>query len=248
MTELIAARPQLGLTQLHLDIFDVRGAVIIGERAALVWDTLSHPRDMEPVRDLIGDKPTYVVYSHADWDHCWGTSALHPEIVFGHYVCGVRFSSGEVAAKLKEHQAAEPKIWDDIQLVPPTVLIERATIDLGGVQVALHSLAGHTRDCMVAFIPEWGILLAGDTVETPFPVIEEGGAVLDNWIDRLTEWAADERVQQVIPAHGEIGDRTIIERNLRYLTDIRAGKTPDVPAELDNFYTKTHMENLTYMP
>ncbi|MBA3874498.1 MAG: hypothetical protein H0X30_35660, partial [Anaerolineae bacterium] len=40
-------RPNLWLTELNLDDFDVRGAVIIGENRVMVWDTLSHPRDMK---------------------------------------------------------------------------------------------------------------------------------------------------------------------------------------------------------
>lgn len=45
------------LTELVLGDFDVRGAVVAGEKRVLVWDTLSHPRDMEGVRALAGNKP-----------------------------------------------------------------------------------------------------------------------------------------------------------------------------------------------
>ncbi|RIK55767.1 hypothetical protein DCC62_31070 [candidate division KSB1 bacterium] len=74
MTILKKFRPGLWLTELHLDDFDVRGAVIIGEKSAVVWDSLSHPRDMQPVRVLLAQKDWQLVYSHADWDHVWGTA------------------------------------------------------------------------------------------------------------------------------------------------------------------------------
>jgi glyoxylase-like metal-dependent hydrolase (beta-lactamase superfamily II) len=247
MTNLRKFRPGLWLTELVLNEFDVRGAVIVGEQRVLVWDTLSHPRDMAPVAELAGGKPIYVVYSHADWDHCWGTAEFKAEVIIGHGECAARFASGEVARYLAQKQAAEPGQWGEVQLIAPTVIVNEATIDLGGVQVTLHSLAGHTLDCMVALIPAWGILLAGDTVETPLPVVEEAGAVFDNWIDRLSFWAANEQVQTVIPSHGEIGDRSLIERNLRYLRDLRSGKRPDVPAQMDAFYTETHAGNLKIM-
>jgi hypothetical protein len=40
-------RPTLWLTELVLDDFDVRGAVIVGQERVLVWDTLSHLSTME---------------------------------------------------------------------------------------------------------------------------------------------------------------------------------------------------------
>lgn len=45
-----------------------------GRRRALVWDTLSHPRDMAGWLPLISPLELVIVYSHADWDHIWGTA------------------------------------------------------------------------------------------------------------------------------------------------------------------------------
>ena len=95
-------RPGLWLTELVLDDFDVRGAVIVGDKRVMVWDTLSHPYDMRPVIALTADKPIDVVYSHADWDHCWGTAALKADIIIGHERCAERFRNGDVAKRLDE--------------------------------------------------------------------------------------------------------------------------------------------------
>lgn len=239
-------RPNLWLTEIILEEFDVRGAVIIGEERVLVWDTLSHPRDMQGIAELAGEKPIYVVYSHADWDHCWGTAGLNTSVIIAHDVCGTRFETGEVAAHLAEKQAAEPGLWDDVQLVPPNRLFRHMiTVDLGGVLVELHPLPGHTDDCLVAFIPQWGILLAGDTVETPLPYLHESSIpVLPQWLGKLDEWRRTERVRTVIPSHGEIGDRNLITQNVHYLRDLRDGKPPTVPAEMTAFYTETNTNNM----
>src|SRR4051794_19672829 len=74
MITLTEFRPGLWLTELALADFDVRGAVIIGQQRAVVWDTLSRPSDMTPVQALIGNQALSIVYSHADWDHVWGTA------------------------------------------------------------------------------------------------------------------------------------------------------------------------------
>lgn len=244
MTILREFRPGLWLTELSLDEFDVRGVVVRGRERALVWDSLSHPRDMAPVAELLGDLPYVLVYSHADWDHVWGTGGLPaPRTVIAHDACLRRFAD-DVPATLAEMQAAQPGRWDDVALVPPTLTFpERMTIDLGGVTVELHHLPGHTEDCLVALIPAWGILLGGDAVEDPFPLLSET-TILGDWARRLRPWAINTRVETVIPAHGAIDGRRLIRNNIAYLDALRRGNDPAVGADGDAFYAASHAENL----
>jgi len=244
MTVLTEFRPGLWLTELDLGDFAVRGALIIGTEAAVVWDTLSQPRDMQPLRAHIGNRALRVVYSHADWDHVWGTAGLaEPGApVISHAACLDRFGA-DVPVTLAEKQAAEPGVWDDVLLMSPTQTFEcELALDLDGITLELHHLPGHTPDCIVGFIPEWGLLLAGDTVESPLPVVP-ADSPLDRWIAELQRWAADTRVQTVIPAHGAIGGRALITRNIAYLQALRTGGPLDVPDHLDDFYRETHAAN-----
>lgn len=247
MINLQEFRPGLWLTELDLPEFAVRGAVIAGGQRTVVWDTLSHPSDMAPVHPLVENQETVIVYTHADWDHVWGTAGLdyNERAIIGHAECLARFST-DVPLTLEKKQTAEPGVWDAVVLVAPNLIFQDEwPFDLGGVTLTLHHLPGHTEDCLVGFIPEWGVLLAGDTVETPFPVIP-ADSPLDQWIAALEKWAQDERVQTVIPAHGPIGGRELIERNLTYLQAIRDQRQPAVPAELDDFYRETHAANIQW--
>ncbi|MFN8490366.1 MAG: MBL fold metallo-hydrolase [Caldilineaceae bacterium] len=242
-------RPNLWLTELDLKDFAVRGAVIVGDQRAVVWDTLSHPRDMTPVLPLIGDKELVIVYTHADWDHVWGTAGLPyaAKTIIGQTQCLARFAA-DVPTKLQEMQAVEPGQWDEVELIAPTTTFQdELSLALGGVTLTLHYLPGHTEDCIVGFIPEWGVLLAGDTVETPLPVVPTDSP-LDQWLAALEMWAQNPRVQTVIPAHGMIGGRELIERNIAYLHALREGRPPDVSGELDDFYRETHAANITWRP
>ncbi|MEZ4668541.1 MAG: MBL fold metallo-hydrolase [Anaerolineae bacterium] len=248
-TSIRALHHDMWLTELVLAEFDVRGAVIVGEQRALVWDTLSHPRDMEAVRGLVDEKPVDVVYSHADWDHCWGTAGLNAEMIIAHDSCGQRFRSGEVAEALAKKQEREPGEWDAVQIIPPTLTFTGfLSVDLGGVTVELHYLPGHTEDCLVAWIPKWGVLLAGDTVETPLPYLNDNSVeLLPEWISGLEKWAADERVQTVVPAHGEVGDRSVIMRTLEYLKALQMGSPILLPDDLPPFYSESHARNQALM-
>ncbi len=243
-TTLIEYHPGLWLTERRLDEFDVRGAVVVGSERALVWDTLSHPRDMEPVHALLSDRPFSIAYSHADWDHVWGTAGLPAaSSIVAHDACAGRFSA-EVPETLARMQVEKPGQWDDVLLIPPTLTFSTTlTFDLGDVTVELSYLPGHTLDCLVAFIPEWSILLAGDTVETPFPIVN-GGAGLGDWMRQLQGWAVDERVATVIPCHGEIGGRDLVRRNIDYLAGLRDRETPAIPSNMTAFYRAGHERNV----
>ena len=238
-------RPGLWITELSLADFDVRGAVIVGETRMLVWDTLSKPRDMQQVAELVGSKPVDVVYSHADWDHCWGTAALKPDTIIAHERCAERFRSGEVAKRLAEKQAQEPDQWDTVAVLPPTMTFAQSlTLDLGGLTVELHALPGHTTDCIVAWIPQWRVLLAGDTIETPLPYLNaESVAFLPQWISALETWNANDQIRVVVPSHGAVGDRALISHNIDYLRALQTAQPWEIPAESTRFYVDTHAKN-----
>jgi glyoxylase-like metal-dependent hydrolase (beta-lactamase superfamily II) len=239
--------PEIWVTRVSLDDYDVRGVLILGERRAVVWDTLSRPRDMRPFLPMIGSRELVIVYSHADWDHVWGTAGLDYDgvTIVGHERCGERFGT-DVPMVLAEKRAAQPGAWDDVVLVPPTECFEREwSLDLGGMTLMLRHLPGHTPDCIVGLIPERGALLAGDTVETPCPVVP-ADSPLSDWISELLEWADDPRVQHVIPAHGPMGGREILEQNVRYLEGIRAGQPIEPEGPLTDFYRDTHLSNIRW--
>jgi glyoxylase-like metal-dependent hydrolase (beta-lactamase superfamily II) len=245
MTNIKQFAPNLYLTEVHLDEFDVRGAVIVGSKRAVVWDTLSHPRDMQPVNALVEGKHTMVVYTHADWDHIWGTAGLRYQEIIAHDQCHERFLN-DVPFTLQEKKTEQPDQWNEVILVPPMMTFSgKMTIDLGDVTLELRHLPGHTLDCIVGFIPEWGVLLPGDTLETPLPVVEEYSPV-EAWIQELQRWEQDQRVLTIIPAHGDIADRSLLTHNIKYLKSLLDGSDIQLPAVMQPFYHETHQKNLEF--
>jgi glyoxylase-like metal-dependent hydrolase (beta-lactamase superfamily II) len=231
-------------TEVALGEYDVRGVLLVGEGRAVVWDTLSRPSDMSHWIPLIGDREVVVVYSHADWDHVWGTAGLPLEraVIMGHRACQARFTA-DVPQTLRERRLAEPGAWDEVVLIAPdTVFDGDSVVALGSMTLELHHLPGHTPDTIVGFVPEQGLLLAGDTAETPFPVVPSDSP-LAAWIEGLERWERDKRVRTVVPAHGPIGGVEILERNIRYLQALLDGRPLPVTEPLTDFYRKTHESN-----
>lgn len=242
-----ALHKDIWLTRVVLDEYDVRGALILGDHHALVWDTLSRPRDMRAYVPFLAGRELVIVYSHADWDHIWGTAGLPYEgsRIVAHERTRQRFGT-DVPTLLAEKKVAEPGRWESVVLVPPTEAFDdERSIPVGGLTLQLHHLPGHTPDCIVGFIPERGVLLAGDTVETPCPVVPLDSA-LDEWIAKLRRWAEDPQVRTVVPAHGPVGGRELLTQNIDYLESIASGTPAEPRGPLTDFYRTTHQQNVRW--
>lgn len=223
----------------------VRGAVILGERYTIVFDTLYSPRDMVPVLALAGGRrrPILVINSHADYDHAWGNAAFPGVPIIGHAACRERLLVEGDA--LLEKQREDPEEYATSSLVPPDlVFTDTMRIDAGGFTVVLHHLPGHTRDCLVAHIPEHRLLLAGDCAETPIPLLNDGP--LDGWIAALRGWADPALVETVVSSHGPISGIALLRRNADYLESLRHGNPDEAApgAEAPPFYREAHRRNV----
>lgn len=237
-------RRGLHVVEARVDEFDVRCAVVSGTERALVWDALAHPEQMRPVPALLAGRAVTLAYSHADWDHVWGASALPSvEEIVAHESCAERFRH-EVPEELARRRAVEPGRWTEVHLQPPTRTFREAwSLDLGGVTVRLLHLPGHTVDCSVAWIPDWGTLLAGDAVETPVPLLNEGAAV-PTWLEGLRGWEEEEALSLLVPSHGRIGGRELLSETREYLEALLQGRGGRRLAELPAFYRRAHADNV----
>ena len=245
MAQLQKIRQNLWVYEVEYPDFAVRGALVLGERYAAVWDSLTHPSDVAALSDVLGEKPFYLVYSHADWDHCWGTNGFRqaPAAIVGHAECRRRFDD-EAPTTLRQMQLEEEGRWETVRLVPPNLSFTKAlSLDLGGVTLELRHLPGHSLDCIVGWIPEWGVLLGGDTFETPLPVVNHV-EFLDEWLADLETWAARDDLRQTIPAHGSCSGRAALTQSIAYLRALSGDRNFDLPAPLDTFYAETHQKNL----
>ena len=219
--------------------------MVVGARQAAVWDTLAHPDDTSALNAILGDMPYHVVYSHADWDHCWGTSGFSrpPLSVVGHADCRRRFAD-DVPQTLRNMLVSEPGKWDDVRLVAPDLSFSTAMcLDLGGVTLALRHLPGHTSDCIVGWIPEWGVLLSGDAIETPLPVVNSK-QLLGFWLMALQSWARMPKLKRTIPSHGSTSGRQALDQTIAYLEALTGDQDFKLPRRLTKFYRDTHQQNL----
>jgi glyoxylase-like metal-dependent hydrolase (beta-lactamase superfamily II) len=165
------------------------------------------------------------------------TTHFHPEHAFGSqsfsdatYVCNAP-QAEEMAAKGQEYiemfsgfGPGLAELLAEVELVAPDVTYEGAgaRLDLGGVLAELINVGqAHTRGDQVVFLPDSGVLFAGDLVEDRFlPIFPDEDA------DGLLWLAALDRLEALSPTivvggHGQVGDVALIAALRDYLVTVR---------------------------
>ncbi|MGJ8636390.1 MAG: MBL fold metallo-hydrolase [Phycisphaerales bacterium] len=109
-------------------------------------------------------------------------------------------------------------------VTPKNLVDKKETIDHAGSPVTLHHFgAGHTDNDLVIHFENQNIIHTGDLVFNglhPFFFPDHGANAL-GWLVALNQaYNLCDKDTQVIPGHGQPGDRTIIESQMNYLTEL----------------------------
>jgi glyoxylase-like metal-dependent hydrolase (beta-lactamase superfamily II) len=203
------------------------------------------PREDVDLLPVCSGRELVVAYSHADWDHVWGTCGLSQVEVIAHAACARRFEDlDDVARTLREYQGNYQRELAGIRLVAPQRTFETSlTLDLGGITVEFFHCPGHTKDSIVALVPERSLLMGADCIETPIPILNEGAENLQLWIETLSKLERDLRIDICVPSHGTIGGREILRNNISYLQSLSGEANFEIPSPLDDFYKAAHQSN-----
>ncbi len=204
-------------------------AVVDGAEA-LVFDThISRPHAEIIRRTLteLGVTRIRVALSHWHVDHIAGNEVFADcEII-----------ANRLTAALLEQNKAKLETGDPpiAPLIMPNRLFEGAlALSVGGVEVELQQADIHSRDGTVLFLPQTGLLVAGDTLEDPITYVVEPDR-LDHHLTALRR-LADWPISRILPSHGAIEiieaggyDGRFIEASLRYVEKlVRCRTAPDL--------------------
>jgi glyoxylase-like metal-dependent hydrolase (beta-lactamase superfamily II) len=204
--------------------------IVVGERSVLVIDTAMGPRNGERIlaeaKRLGGGRKLLLTTTHFHPEHAFAAQSFTEAT----YVCNAA-QAEEMAAKGPEYiemfsgfGPGLAELLADVELVAPDVTYEgaRAQLDLGGVTVQLINIGqAHTRGDQVVFLPESGVLFAGDLAEDRFlPIFPDEDADGLLWLDALDRLEAlSPRI--VVGGHGEVGDTGLIVAERDYLVAVR---------------------------
>ena len=222
--------------------------IITTQRYVVIVDTVINGATGRKLLDvarekLVNGRQLLVVNSHADYDHCWGNmvfdgeTAIYPAPIIGSKLSVPLFDQPEAQETLKQFQAREPDIFNEVVFVPPTVRVDgRLLIDGGDLTVELFPTPGHTVDHYSLYIPEINTLLAADAAELPYPMARtvDGLPAMRQSLAQLATMNAE----TVLYCHAPVTiGRQLLHDNKAYFDRLeercRAALAQGVPAQPD---------------
>ena len=170
-------------------------ALVAGERA-LLHDTHGSPALAAWMRAELhgrGVRRFEVVSSHWHVDHIAGNAVFQDMPITARAA-----TRAALIAHAPALRGGDPPV--DPLVLPSRILEGDAIWELGGRPVELRGFEIHSNDALVLFLPEDGLLLAGDTLEDPITYVDEPArlAVHLEELDRLAALP----IRRILPCHG----------------------------------------------
>lgn len=195
------------------DIMDVGMYLIEGDKRAALIDTGFGIGDVSSILRMLTDKPIEVYLTHGHVDHGGGIYAFHKVYVPKEDIDLLKWhSKPEIRLGFAATYDSELCLVEDILMHMPFGEIEIETIepgiqiDLGGRNLTVVNLQGHTRGSVGFFDHKTKTLFAGDGCNnSTFLFLRESTSVTE-YRDTLKilkkEW--QERIERILICHGDI--------------------------------------------
>jgi cyclase len=197
---------------------------VVGADHVVVIDTASTERRVKSLRDAISavtPAPVRtVVNTHHHGDHTNGNCLFPDAVVMGRTRCRAEVARNRIGGL---DAIWGPVDWGALEVRPPEVTFESdAELFVDGRRIALIGAgdAAHTTNDVLAWLPEDGVLFAGDLVfngGTPFVLMGSVSGSLTA-LDRIRAL----RPRVIVPGHGEVCDLDVLAGIESYLRFVQA--------------------------
>jgi glyoxylase-like metal-dependent hydrolase (beta-lactamase superfamily II) len=199
-----------------------------------------------------GLRPAVAWSTHPHWDHVLWSAELGDAPRYA-APAAVSFLATERGAMLEQLGQSAP--GHDLELAGRMQPLDGTAIPWDGPDARLIVHDGHAPGHGAVFLPDSGVLLAGDMcsdMEIPLLDTEEKDPLGDyrTGVERL---ASVPGVRQVVPGHGHIGDAAELRRRLdldtAYLDAVSAGQPyqdPRLTADSPEWMRTMHQNQVRY--
>ncbi|HLG56312.1 MAG TPA: MBL fold metallo-hydrolase [Vicinamibacterales bacterium] len=208
-------------------------AIIVGSRATLVVDTGLGARNGEVIMREVGkvskNRGLYLAVTHFHPEHDLGAGGFPANTKM--------LRSRDQQADIDEFGLQTAKQFASFSPLTGELLQgaefrkadqffdKELTIDLGGVRVRLMAMGpNHTRGDIAFWVEPDSILVSGDVVMSTMPAFGSPYSKLSVWLQSLDRFE-QLKPRRIVPAHGPMGDTSMIVRWKTLLTTVRARAT-----------------------
>ena len=238
--------------------FNYGSVVLHKAKKAIVFDTMKFVADAKKVKDYMRDLGIdhfTVVNTHWHSDHTGGNSLYQDDNIIATSKSRRRMEQNKKLIETggKGEIGGDPGDVDAIAFIenpfpvvyPNITFNTRLELYLEDIKIELFNIHIHTKDCLVGYLPHEKILISGDTLEAPLPLIIEVGSIpvqIEN-LKKLTEMD----IKMIIPPHGNLErydkggyDKSLIDNTINYLTKIlsRVNESNFLEGSMEEYITK----------
>lgn len=222
------------MTVFQSSLYQTTSTVVQTRDLILVVDPTWLPHEISEIREYVmrikGERPIYLLFTHADFDHIIGYKAFPEAMTIGSIEMENHPEKESVIEQIEEFdsryyvQRSYPIHFPKLDIV---IKQEGESISIGETQLTFYSAPGHTPDGLFTVIDSLGLLIAGDYLSNvEFPYIYHSSLAYEETMNKVEGILKNHSIRLLVPGHGQVTDvaleiKTRMERSLDYIHELR---------------------------
>ncbi|MFX3636003.1 MAG: MBL fold metallo-hydrolase [Candidatus Pristimantibacillus sp.] len=237
------------VTVFQSELFQTTSTVIQTDEIVLIVDPNWLSGEVELIKEYVntikGNRDTYLLFTHGDFDHIIGYQAFPDARVIG-------------SAELHNHSQKEQKLqlireFDNKYYITRSYPIEFPRLDIvidedgqqlriGSTTLTFYLAPGHTADGLITIVEPLGVMIAGDYLSHfELPFIYHSAKAYNQTLEKAEHIFASHSIALLIPGHGQSTDdsaemRRRLELATDYMKRLCAAVLANNESELDGLY------------
>lgn len=213
-----------------------------GNDKACLIDTCVGIKGLRSLAESVTDKPLTVLLTHGHVDHAMGApefdevymNSKDHEVYTKHSPLTER--KGYIAASLGGEEGWMKNDENFVPVKEPIYkeLQDESTFELGGINLEVYQLPGHTKGTMIVLIPEEKILITGDACNTATFLFDENSLTVEEYKENLSEVQEKltGRFDRIFMMHHDIeASKNLLQNVIDVCDDILQGNADDMEFE-----------------
>ncbi|SCY97126.1 MBL fold metallo-hydrolase [Alkaliphilus peptidifermentans] len=223
------------ITIFQSPIYQTNTSIIETEDMVLVIDPTTLPHEIIEIRNYVSsirkNRPTYVLFTHSDWDHILGYNSIGDVMYIGSEKITTRDDKKRISEQIKSFDDQYYLIRDyEVGYPHIDYLVNKdgQQLKIGNTIITFYTSPGHTEDSVFTIIEPIGIFLSGDYLsDIEFPYIYSSSYAYENTMTKVDNILQHHSIHLLIPGHGNPTEdcQEILKRktaSLYYIHELRS--------------------------